>query len=73
MTKEILKRLRNRAHVHIDDCYGRYQPCGEHHMHDAMCGSRPLRCGQREDEDLVALLKEYDRLAVFEAIHLPTQ
>lgn len=62
MTDEILKRLQRRAHVHSDRCYGRYEPCGEHHVHDYSCGGRPLYCGTAEDTDLVALLNDYEQL-----------
>ena len=48
--------------MHSEHCYGRYEPCGEHHMHDSTCGSCPLVCGRREDADLVLLLDVYVRL-----------
>jgi hypothetical protein len=57
-----LTRLRQRAHVHTENCYGAYAPCGEHHMHDATCGSRPCICRMQEDPDLVELLAAYDRV-----------
>jgi hypothetical protein len=56
LSPELRRALQRRAHVHTDRCYGTYEPCGEHHAHDDQCGSRPLRCGLREDPDLVALL-----------------
>lgn len=55
MTVDEIKRLRARAHVHSDDCYGR---C----LHDDRCAGRPLLCRQREDKDLVSLLAEFDRM-----------
>jgi hypothetical protein len=62
LTIQHLARLRRRAHVHEDRCFGRYEPCGEHHVHDGTCGSRPLICRTLEDADLRVLLAEYDRL-----------
>lgn len=62
LTENILRRLRRRAHVHTDRCYGRYEPCGEHHAHDMKCGGRPLICGTPSDADLLLLLTEYERL-----------
>lgn len=62
ITDKQLQALRRRAHLHSDRCYGMYQVCGEHHMHDATCGSRSLICGQREEPDLALLLDEMDRL-----------
>ena len=46
-----LRQLLLRAHVHDDYCYGRYEPCGEHHAHDNTCGARSLICRRREDPD----------------------
>lgn len=67
-TTQRLRRLANRAHVHADRCFGRYEPCGEHHMHDDTCGARPCVCGIAEDADLRWLLAEYTRiLPVYEA------
>lgn len=63
LTDAEIKRLRARAHVHDDDyCYGQYETCGEHHLHDDKCGGRSLLCRQREDKDLVSLLAEFDRM-----------
>lgn len=62
ITLEQLARLRRRAHVHEDRCFGRYEPCGEHHVHDDTCGACPLICRTSEDADLRALIAEYDRL-----------
>lgn len=72
MTSEQMNRLRWRAHVHIGTgdgkeqppgtCYGSYETCGEHHVHDDRCGGRSLVCGVREDKDLAALLSSYDKL-----------
>lgn len=62
--------LRRRAHVHSDDCYGMYEPCGEHHAHDDQCGGRPLRCGLKEDRDLTALL---DYVAELESASVPLE
>lgn len=69
---DALARLRWRAHIHVGDasggeqprgsCYGQYETCGEHHMHDATCGSRVLICGQLEDKDAVALVEYIDAL-----------
>lgn len=55
-----IDRLRRGAHVHSDFCFDGYQPCGEHHVHDNTCGSRPLLCRQREDKDLVEVLAAVD-------------
>jgi hypothetical protein len=79
ISPEQLARLRHRAHVHDAYwCYGRYEPCGEHHVHDDTCGGRSLLCRIREDKDLVALVEEYDRqrvaldaLAEIKKMHLP--
>jgi len=59
---EAIRRLRNRAHVHTDACRGPVEPCGEHHVHDLMCGGRRLWCYLKEEPELVMLLAEYDRL-----------
>lgn len=58
LTDDQWRELLRRAHVHHAGCYGRYEPCGEHHAHDDRCGGRPLVCGQRQDELLVAVLDE---------------
>lgn len=64
MTDDVqIQRLRIRAHEHTDLCYGRYEPCGEHHMHDMTCGNYPLLCGTREDEDLVRMFVAFDAMA----------
>lgn len=55
-----LTRLRRRAHVHTERCWGRGAECVEHHAHDALCISKTLVCRQAEDVDLVALLAAYD-------------
>ena len=62
MTDQELHRLRARAHVHTDACYGSYEPCGEHHAHSSTCGGRDRVCRMQEDRDLVALLAEHDRM-----------
>ena len=65
---DALARLRYRAHRHVGvssglkrepgpTCYGDYETCGEHHMHDATCGSRTLICRRPDDPDAVALLE----------------
>lgn len=81
MTPDQMRRLRFRAHVHVGtsdgrpqppgSCYGRYEPCGEHHVHDDRCGGRDLVCGHghREDSDLAALLSSYDKLQSRLAAH----
>ena len=63
----VLKRLRRRAHVHTDRCWGRGPECVEHHAHDAMCVSKTLVCRQAEEPDLVELLADYDQLAAMRA------
>ena len=50
-TDDDLRRLLLRTHVHDDYCYGRYEPCGEHHVHDNSCGARPLICRREADPD----------------------
>jgi hypothetical protein len=63
MIEDVIKRLRRRAHVHdVYYCYGTYEPCGEHHVHDDKCGGRDLVCRMSEDKDLVELLAEFDRM-----------
>jgi hypothetical protein len=62
ITDDQIRALRRRAHVHVDHCYGRYEPCGEHHVHDDQCGGRPLVCGLPAEPDLVLLLDEVERL-----------
>jgi hypothetical protein len=64
ITDEQLQALRRRAHQHTSRCYGRYEPCGEHHAHDDKCGDRPLVCGQREEPELAMMLDEIDSLRV---------
>jgi hypothetical protein len=50
-------------HKHTDHCYGRYEPCGEHHVHDMHCGGSPLICRQRESgPELEALHQALKRL-----------
>jgi len=60
--KESLDSLNRRAHVHTNNCYGQYRPCGEHHAHDMQCGDKPLLCGRREEPELVIVLQEFQRL-----------
>jgi len=62
LTDDQWRDLLRRAHVHHDGCYGRYEPCGEHHAHDDECGARPLCCGLREDAPLVVALDELREL-----------
>jgi hypothetical protein len=62
ITDEQLQTLRRRAHQHTSSCYGRYEPCGEHHAHDDKCGGRSRVCGQREEPELVMLLDEINSL-----------
>lgn len=58
-----LARLRRRAHVHTDRCYGPLQlDCAEHHAHDAKCWHARQHCRQPEEPDLVVLLLDHDRL-----------
>lgn len=64
ISESAITRLRRRAHVHGDTCYGRGEYCGEHHAHDTHCFSRPIVCGLREDLDLIALLAAYLEAAV---------
>lgn len=60
ITDSQMRAVRAEAHEHTDRCFGRYEPCGEHHMHDDTCGSRPCLCRKRETPELVALLADYD-------------
>ena len=65
--EDAFARLRRSVHVHVGDgsgnaqphggCYGRYETCGEHHMHDARCGSRDLICGRSDDEDSIVIVE----------------
>lgn len=57
----VLARLRDRAHIHTDECYGERQlGCGEHHLHDDNCYGRWRFCNKREDHDLVLLFVQLD-------------
>ena len=50
-------------HKHEDRCYGPYEPCGEHHVHDMKCGGRSLLCRRRESgPELRALHEALQRL-----------
>jgi hypothetical protein len=65
--EDALARLRRAVHVHVGDgsggpqphssCYGSYETCGEHHVHDERCGGRRLVCGRKQDRDAIAILE----------------
>jgi formate-dependent nitrite reductase cytochrome c552 subunit len=60
--EQAVERVRRRAHVHTDRCYGPYEPCGEHHAHDATCGCRPLCCRLANEPDLVEVIAALDEV-----------
>jgi hypothetical protein len=60
LDKKRLREIRSAAHEHNESCRGLYEPCGEHHMHDDLCGGRPLICGRSETPMLCELLAELD-------------
>jgi len=63
MTDERLKRIAaRRAHQHTPECYGPYEPCGEHHVHTDTCGGRRLHCRLGFDADIADLVTEVQRL-----------
>ena len=66
-----LRRLLICTHVHDDFCYGRYEPCGEHHVHDNTCGARSLICRHREGPDAAAYFAVISELLARRA-HDPT-
>lgn len=50
--------VREHYHRHTDRCWGAYEPCGEHHMHDDKCGSRRLICRKRESSRAINRLHD---------------
>jgi hypothetical protein len=69
--KIAVDKLRRRAHVHTDGCYGAYEPCGEHHVHDMKCGGRSLWCRLGNEPELVLLLAEVARLEALVEKQMP--
>jgi hypothetical protein len=49
-------RARNGERYGEGGCYGWYEVCGEHHVHDDKCGARPLICCRRESGPELAAL-----------------
>lgn len=62
MSIDPIADIRARAHVHDEYCFGPYVPCGEHHVHDDLCGSRRMYCRRQEEPGLVEFVEYVDQL-----------